>query len=183
MSNGDGLPKGWAKAKIADLVELKNGHAFKPSDWQQDGLPIVRIHNLNNPEAPFNYFPGSLPDRFRIRNGDLLFAWSGTPGTSFGAHIWTGDEAWLNQHIFRVDFDSRFLDERFLRLAINRNLDDYIFQAHGGAGLAHITKGKFESSELMIALFPSSTASSPRSRNCFPIWTLGWRPWSGRGPN
>lgn len=153
MSNGDGLPKGWAKAKIADLVELSNGYAFKPSDWQEEGLPIVRIQNLNNPNAAFNHSSASLPDRFRIKNGDLLFAWSGTPGTSFGAHIWRGEDAWLNQHIFRVDFDSRFLDDRFLRLAINHNLDDYIFQAHGGAGLAHITKGKFESSELLIAPF------------------------------
>ncbi len=135
-------------------MELKNGYAFKPSDWQEDGLPIIRIQNLNNPDALFNHFPGLLPDGFRIRTGDLLFAWSGTPGTSFGAHIWRGEDAWLNQHIFRVDFDSRFLDERFLRLAINHNLDNYIFQAHGGAGLAHITKGKFESSELMIAPLP-----------------------------
>ena len=34
--------------------------------------------------------------------------------------------------------------------AINQNLADYIFVAHGGAGLAHITKGKFERSEILL---------------------------------
>lgn len=33
-----------------------------------------------------------------IQRGDLLFAWS----ASLGAHIWKGDSAWLNQHIFKV---------------------------------------------------------------------------------
>jgi len=144
------LPKTWAKAQVRELVDLVNGFAFKPSHWKSFGLPIIRIQNLNNPEAPFNHCSEELPDKFIVNAGDLLFAWSGTPGTSFGAHIWRGGRAWLNQHIFKVQFDERFLDKKFLRLAINHNLDQYILAAHGGAGLAHITKGKFEASELII---------------------------------
>jgi type I restriction enzyme S subunit len=150
MNRGKNLPKGWAKSRVDSLVSLVNGFAFKPEQWKSDGLPIIRIQNLNNPKAPFNLCPENLPDKYRVQYGDLLFAWSGTPGTSFGAHIWHGDAAWLNQHIFKVVFDRNNLDDRFLRLAINQNLNDYICQAHGGAGLAHITKGRFEESELFI---------------------------------
>lgn len=142
-------PTDWEKVRVGDALKLINGRAFKPSEWSQKGLPIVRIQNLNDPEAPFNYFEGDLPKKFMLNSGDLLFAWSGTPGTSFGAHIWRGDKAWLNQHIFKVIFDEHEFDKRFLRLAINRNLGEYIHAAHGGAGLAHITKGKFEQSELV----------------------------------
>ena len=151
MSESNELPKGWAKARVDSLVQLVNGFAFKPTQWKSEGLPIIRIQNLNNNDAPFNYCPEDLPDKIRVRNGDLLFAWSGTPGTSFGAHIWRGQDAWLNQHIFKVNFNREYLDERYLRLAINQNLDSYIRQAHGGAGLAHITKGRFEESRLPIA--------------------------------
>ena len=151
MSDSNELPKGWGMARVDALVELVNGFAFKPTQWKSEGLPIIRIQNLNNPDAPFNYCAENLPDKIRVRNGDLLFAWSGTPGTSFGAHIWRGEDAWLNQHIFKVNFDREYLDERYLRLAINQNLDSYIRQAHGGAGLAHITKGRFEESRLSIA--------------------------------
>ena len=145
------LPLNWATVRLGDSLTLANGFAFKPSHWKQEGLPIIRIQNLNNKDAPFNYCSDKVPDRFRVENGDLLFAWSGTPGTSFGAHIWQGDKAWLNQHIFNVRFDKRLFDVNFLRLAINQNLASYISSAHGGAGLAHITKGKFEESTLLVA--------------------------------
>src|SRR5947199_7660590 len=134
--------------RIGDALKLVNGRAFKPTEWKKSGLPIVRIQNLNNPDAPFNYYEGQLPEKFLLDDGDLLFAWSGTPGTSFGAHIWRRGKAWLNQHIFKVHFDDKQFDKRYLQLAINRNLEQYIRAAHGGAGLAHITKGRFEESTL-----------------------------------
>src|SRR5438445_8644369 len=99
------IPTGWETVKIGALCDLKNGRAFKPSEWTADGLKIVRIQNLNDPAAPYNHYSGQVRDRFMIDTGDLLFAWSGTPGTSFGAHIWGGGKAVLNQHIFKVDFD------------------------------------------------------------------------------
>lgn len=143
------ISNAWSKVRVGVALQLINGRAFKPSEWEEKGLPIVRIQNLNNPEAPFNYYEGDLPEKFLLNSGDLLFAWSGTPGTSFGAHIWRGGKAWLNQHIFKVLFDETEFDKRFLRLAINQNLTEYIQAAHGAAGLAHITKGKFEQSELL----------------------------------
>ncbi|CAN5488131.1 restriction endonuclease subunit S [soil metagenome] len=130
-------------------MTLINGTAFKPTEWSEEGLPIVRIQNLNNSQAGFNKYSGQRPEKFRLYGGELLFAWSGTPGTSFGAHIWRGEDAWLNQHIFNVKFDEREWDKRFLQLAINQNLAEYIRAAHGGAGLAHITKGRFEDSVLL----------------------------------
>jgi type I restriction enzyme, S subunit len=148
------LPKGWERARLGDVMNLINGFAFKPLHWKNQGFPIIRIQNLNNPSAPFNYCSEQLPDKYRVKTGDLLFAWSGTPGTSFGAHIWKGCRAWLNQHIFKVEFNEDFLSKKFIQLAINQNLNDYINQAHGGAGLAHITKGKFESSLLSIPPIP-----------------------------
>jgi type I restriction enzyme, S subunit len=138
----------WKRVRIGDSLRLVNGAAFKPTDWTKDGVPIVRIQNLNNPEAAFNLTKRELPEKFKLRGGELLFAWSGTPGTSFGAHVWGGGEAWLNQHIFKVLFDKNEWDKKFLQFAINQNLTEYIWAAHGGAGLAHITKGRFEESEL-----------------------------------
>ena len=63
--------------------------------------------------------------------------------------VWRGGKAWLNQHIFKVMFDEAEFNKIFLQLAINQYLNEYILAAHGGAGLAHITKGVFEQSELV----------------------------------
>lgn len=149
-----GLPRTWVRAPIGMLCDLKNGMAFKPTDWSRTGLPIVRIQNLNNPDAAYNHFEGEIRERFIIEKGNLLFAWSGTPGTSFGAHIWRGERAVLNQHIFRVDFDEASLCKGFFRLAINQKLNELIDKAHGGAGLQHVTKGRFE--ETLIEIPPLS---------------------------
>jgi type I restriction enzyme S subunit len=143
-------PKSWETVTIGESLDLINGRAFKPTEWSSKGRPIVRIQNLNNPAAHFNFYSGELPAKFALNTGDLLFAWSGTPGTSFGAHIWKGGKAWLNQHIFKVGFSAASFDKTFLRLAINQNLSQYINASHGGAGLAHITKGKFEASVLPL---------------------------------
>lgn len=145
-----GLPKGWVETEIRDLCELINGKAFKPTDWAMSGLPIVRIQNLNNPNADHNFYQGHVEEKFLIAVGQLLFAWSGTPGTSFGAHVWNGGDAVLNQHIFKVNFPTALIDKHYLKSAINQKLEELIGKAHGGAGLQHVTKGKFEDTLVLL---------------------------------
>lgn len=148
-----GLPANWRWMAIGDQLELLNGMAFKPTDWVKSGLRIVRIQNLNNPAAPFNFCaPEMARERSLIDTGAFLISWSGTPGTSFGAFIWDRGPAVLNQHIFRCDFKTNAFDSKYLRIAINGRLDEMIAKAHGGVGLQHITKGKLQA--LLIALPP-----------------------------
>jgi type I restriction enzyme S subunit len=147
------LPSNWKWIEIGDQLDLLNGMAFKPTDWAKEGLRIVRIQNLNNPDAAFNFCnPQMARERSLINDGSFLVSWSGTPGTSFGAFIWDRGPAVLNQHIFRCDFKTKAFVAAFLRLAINGRLDEMIAKAHGGVGLQHITKGKLEA--LLIPLPP-----------------------------
>nr|WP_314741717.1 restriction endonuclease subunit S [uncultured Haemophilus sp.] len=140
--------------EFGSLCQLQNGRAFKPSEWSNSGYPIVRIQNLNDETKEFNFCNFNVEDKFYINDGDLLFSWSGTPGTSFGAFIWNRGKAVLNQHIFRVDLNDN-VDRDYLKYAINHKLDEIIFQSHGGVGLKHITKGKLEA--VKLPYFPLST--------------------------
>jgi len=90
-----GEAKSWRWVKLGEICKFINGDAYKESDWSSSGVPIIRIQNLNDRSKPFNYWRGTLGDRVKISTGDLLLAWSGTPGTSFGAHIWDGEPAVL----------------------------------------------------------------------------------------
>jgi type I restriction enzyme, S subunit len=136
--------------QLGNVCELVNGRAFKPSEWEKDGTPIIRIQNLNDPSKPFNYFTGVLPEKFRVRRGDVLLSWSGTPGTSFGCFLWDGPDGWLNQHIFRVVLDTAKVIPAFFVFQINALLGQIIKRAHGGVGLQHITKGELSSIKLWI---------------------------------
>lgn len=144
------IPGNWGWVAVGDAMEMVNGRAFKPDEWSAEGTPIIRIQNLNNKTAPFNRCNAELPAKFQVRDGDFLISWSGTPGTSFGAFIWSGGFAYLNQHIFRCELVEGLFVKEFLRLAINARLDEMISHAHGAAGLRHITKGKLESIRLPL---------------------------------
>ena len=138
-------------AKLGEVCKLVNGYAFKPSDWTEEGMPIIRIQNLNDETAPFNYFSGNIDKKYIVENGDLLFSWSGTPGTSFGAFFWNRGRGVLNQHIFNVYPQTGLLKDYF-RYALNGNLQKIISKAHGGVGLQHITKKELETIEIPIPL-------------------------------
>ena len=135
------LPKGWEWIKLGCLMEMFNGRAFKSAEWSDKGLPIVRIQNLNNHLAPFNFFDGELFDNHKIGDGTFLISWSGTPGTSFGAFIWNRGEAALNQHINKCLIFCSESNKEFLKLSVNSCIGHLISMAQGGVGLKHVTKG------------------------------------------
>ena len=132
--------KRWPTKPLGEICELVNGAPFKPSDWDGAGLPIIRIQNLNDGTKPFNYTSKKLAEKFKVRPGDTLLSWSGTPGTSFGCFRWEGPEGWLNQHIFNVHLSDEVLPPFFIH-QVNSKLEEIIGKAHGGVGLQHITKG------------------------------------------
>jgi type I restriction enzyme, S subunit len=142
----------WPVVSFGSVCDLVNGRAFKPTDWSDSGVPIVRIQNLNGEGSSFNYWSGPLDKQVRVQSGDMLLAWSGTPGTSFGAHIWRGPQAVLNQHIFRVDLDQSRVAKDWAVFAVNHQLNELIALAHGGVGLKHVTRGVVE--ELKVPLPP-----------------------------
>jgi len=144
------LPKGWSWEKLGNLVEMYNGRAFKPSEWANEGLPIVRIQNLNDEFAPFNYYVGDLSENHRISDGTFLISWSGTPGTSFGAFIWKRGEAALNQHINKCKFHHPGTNLEFMQLVVTGQMDHFISKAQGGVGLKHVTKGTLNNAILAI---------------------------------
>lgn len=144
------LPAGWRWARLGEVCRFTNGNAYRESDWSDSGTPIIRIQNLNDTSKPFNYWAGTLDGRVCVRNGDLLLAWSGTPGTSFGAHIWEGILGVLNQHIFLVHFSDDVLDARWAKHSINHALDDLIRAAHGAVGLAHVTRREVDAIEIPL---------------------------------
>ncbi|MBN3470612.1 restriction endonuclease subunit S [Pseudomonas savastanoi pv. phaseolicola] len=151
FQNGDE----WDARTIGDMFHLINGYAFKPEDWESNGTPIIRIQNLNDPSAEFNYSQSPVPERNRIEPGDLLFAWSGTLGVSFGARIWNGPPGVLNQHIFKVLMDEQQITLPFALLIFLRVEEDIAKQAHGfKASFVHVRKSDIIKIKLLLPSLP-----------------------------
>lgn len=129
---------------LGTVAEYINGRAFKPSEWESEGLPIIRIQNLNDDDAKYNYSTVQHEDKYLIHNGDLLFAWA----ASLGAYIWKGSEAWLNQHIYKViPYDDVLKD--YLYYYLQYVVADLYSKAHG-TGMVHITKALFMATKIPV---------------------------------
>ena len=138
------LPQGWTTIKVGDVANYINGRAFKPEEWEQEGLPIIRIQNLNDKNASYNRTTETFESKFLIHSGDLLFAWA----ASLGTYIWNGNDAWLNQHIFKVE-PYLFIEKQYLYYVFEAMTTEFYTQSHG-SGMVHITKKQFEDIELLL---------------------------------
>lgn len=135
----------WKEINLGDAATFVNGYAFKPSQWEQDGLEIIRIANLTGSNSKFNYFKGELKDKYLVTKGDLLISWSAT----LGIFEWEREDGWLNQHIFKVIFDKENFDKSFFKHLINSVLHRLEREVHG-ATMKHITKKKFDAFKIPL---------------------------------
>lgn len=127
------------RSSIGELCDFVNGNGFRPPDWKPSGLPIIRIQNLNG-STSFNYFDGEPKQKWIVEPGDLLFAWAGVKGVSFGPTIWPGPRGVLNQHIFRV-VPKKGVDKYWLYLALQIATVRIEANAHGfKSSLVHVQK-------------------------------------------
>ena len=128
------IPGGWKSSNLGSLANYVNGYAFKPSDWEEEGLPIIRIEQLKDPKAECDYSKKTLPHQFRIQQGDLVFSWSASLFLAF----WNREAAYLNQHLFKV-IERAGTNKCFLKYLIEAKLDQLIASTHGST-MQHITR-------------------------------------------
>jgi len=143
------MKKAWPTQRLGDLFAFKNGRAFKKEEWATKGLPIIRIQNLNNEDASFNYFAGEYSRDILVEPGDLLFSWSGTVGSSFGSHLWNGEPGVLNQHIFKIGLRET-IAKRYAFYGLRHITAEIEQSVNGSVGLVHITKEKLNEFTLPV---------------------------------
>lgn len=124
---------------IGDVCDFESGNGFRPQDWKTKGLPIIRIQNLNGSDS-FNYFDGEPDPAWIVETNDLLFAWAGVKGVSFGPTMWNGPKGVLNQHIYRIR-PKKGINKRWLYYALLEVTAEIESKAHGfKTSLVHVRK-------------------------------------------
>ena len=139
------IPKGWTSLALYDAATYVNGAAYRAFQPNGDGsgLPIIKIAELKaGVTAQTKYSDVEMPEKYRLKTGDILFSWSGNPDTSIDTFVWSHGPAWLNQHIFRVD--PHRPEERTFVLATLKYLRPVfaeIARNKQTTGLGHVTAG------------------------------------------
>ena len=126
-------------ARLGDLATYINGYAFKPADWGDTGLPIIRIQDLTGNSYQLNRYDGEYPERIEVNDGDVLISWS----ASLGVYVWQRGKALLNQHIFKVVFDKLPVNKDYFVFAVEHKLAEMEAKTHG-ATMKHIVKKDFD---------------------------------------
>ena len=130
------LPEGWEKTKLGKYLYLKNGYAFKKTDYvekSKHSYPIIRISDINNFTATdknaihTNY----IAKGFELEKNDLLIAMSGATTGKLG--VYKGNiPAYQNQRVGNLKLigkgDSQF--RNYLMLSLQELIEKL---AYGGA--------------------------------------------------
>ncbi len=134
------MKKGWTYKKLGDVATYINGFPFKPSDWKEEGKPIIRIQNLTGNQSHYNRCDRKdIPIKYNVKKGDILISWSAT----LGVYVWELEDALLNQHIFKVVFDKGEINKCYFKFAIQNSIEE-MSQHTNGATMKHIRKGDFD---------------------------------------
>lgn len=130
------LPEGWENRSFNKVAEYINGFAFKPTDWKENGIPIIKINELKNgiESATPRNDGQNIPEKYHVYPGDLLFSWS----ADLNVYIWNEGNGLLNQHIFKVIPNSE-ISKEFLFYSLKEKM--VLFRGmSNGATMHHIKK-------------------------------------------
>ncbi|MBT3358825.1 MAG: restriction endonuclease subunit S [Rhodospirillales bacterium] len=104
-----GLPGNWVCVRLGEVVKLWNGLAFKSADFGNEGIPVVRIGDLQDGAVSLSN-AARVPQKIALQaseeiwipDGALLLAMSGatTGKTAFNT---TGQRLLLNQRVGRIE--------------------------------------------------------------------------------
>lgn len=150
-----------AQKTLGEVADYINGRAFKPDEWEENGLPIIRIQNLTGSTDICNRTTRTYEEKYLVTDGDLLFAWS----ASLGAHIWHGENGWLNQHIFKV-IPHEGTDKQYLYYYLLYVVDQLYAKTHG-SGMVHITLKPFKSTGIYLPDLPEQHRIVTRIESLF----------------
>lgn len=116
------IPKGWHVRALDSIADYLNGLALQkyPPESEAEFLPVIKIAQLRaGHTVDAGRASARLKPEYVIRDGDVLFSWSG----SLEVEIWCGGEGALNQHLFKVT--SNLVPKWFYYLATRFHLPQF----------------------------------------------------------
>ena len=99
------IPQGWRVGAIGDYTKVKSGYAFKSSWWESDGIPVIKIKEIENGTINFNGVSyvsddkASLATEFKVYGGELLIAMTGATIGKFSIVPKLNSYALVNQRV------------------------------------------------------------------------------------
>ena len=149
------IPKGWGVRSLDQTAHYLNGLAlqkYPPGDGAT--LPVIKIAQIRKGDSiGADRCNTDLPQNYIVRDGDVLFSWSG----SLEVELWCGGPGALNQHLFKVT--SHEFPKWFYYLWTRYHLDEFrLIAADKATTMGHIQRGHLTAAKVLIPPRPLLTA-------------------------
>lgn len=149
--------RNWETKKLGDVAKLKNGFAFKSTDYAENGIPVIRISDINeNLVTTKNAKRVAMKEDYngyQIEKNSILIAMSGATTGKFGIFK-SNEKALQNQRVGKFVNDVKELSNKFLYYLLYNLKREIIKEAYGGAQ-PNISSKKIEAMKVEIPPLPT----------------------------
>lgn len=130
---------------LSDVANIQGGFAFKSSDFQSEGVAVVKIANIQPPFVSLSNVDRvaneklTTLDRFRLNDGDIIMAMTGATVGKVGRFKET-EPAYLNQRVARINAKRGPQFDDFIYAIVSQpRFDELIEGASAGSAQANIS--------------------------------------------
>src|SRR6516165_11575276 len=149
-----GLPAGWSRLRLGEVIKIRNGYAFKSSDFGPSGTPVIRQSNLTGHNVDLTKcvcVPASVAansSAFAVHKGDILIGMSGSIGEP---SIYQGEEPALqNQRTGLIVFrETDSAHRAFIKYFLQHSEEAYIKKGKG-IGVQNVSATDIEGIEILL---------------------------------
>jgi type I restriction enzyme S subunit len=154
----DGLPKGWGKKGIGQIITVQNGYAFKSVDLKDRGSNgIIKIKNILNKVVDIenvqfleDKIAKKVDKKFRVNSNDLLIAMTGAQVGKIGIVPKTNNILWLNQRVGLFNEKVKY-SKWFCYLILSTNeYQNILLSSASGSAQPNISSIQIEAVETII---------------------------------
>ena len=150
----------WKTGRLGDVCRIVPGFAFKSSDWQTDGIPVVKIKNITGDNAvdltTTDCVPQSLLTpklhKFVLVDGDIIVAMTGATAGKVG-RVRTNRPLLLNQRVAKIaptEADPNFI----WAVVSSQEYQEKFFYLADGAAQPNMSGGQIEGVEIPLPPLP-----------------------------
>ena len=155
------LPSNWVWTRLGDISKLKNGYAFKSTEFVENGIPLVRMGNLyknrldlsRNPVFISYDIDSEIKEKYSVKNEDILLTLTGTKyKRDYGYAILIEnlkEIILLNQRILNINFDENIRKYGYFYLKSEVFRDKFFSFETGG-----VNQGNVSSNAVASIYFP-----------------------------
>ena len=163
---GEWVPDGWIVGSLGNNGNVRPGYAFKSQHMGQEGIPLVKITEIQPPYVNMDSAshvdpePYSKKDlsKFEIQFGDSLVAMTGATIGKVGKYL-GASVAWLNQRVAKISSNDTTTDD-FIHYVLKspvfgRHVDN---TSSGSSAQQNVSGGDLELYSFLLPPLPEQKA-------------------------